>query len=67
LVRYITMWNSLPDYVINAYVIGIFENRLDHFRVIKRVIMIIGHKPTILHGTGSRSHVIVHSSFLFSY
>ena len=29
--RIISNWNSLPDYVVNADSIGIFENSLDRF------------------------------------
>jgi len=39
--RIVSIWNSFPDYVINANTIGIFDNRLDHFRAIKHVIMIL--------------------------
>ena len=38
--RIISNWNSLPDGVINANSIGVFENRLDRFGVVEHVITI---------------------------
>ena len=29
--RIVSIWNSLPDYVVDSNSISIFENRLDHF------------------------------------
>ena len=52
--RIISTWNSLPDYVISANTIGLFENRLDQFW--RNQACLFDYKADLT-GTGSRSHL----------
>jgi len=52
--RIACIWNSLPEYVINANKIGAFENRLDPFRSDKACYY---EYKADLTGNGSRSQL----------
>jgi len=52
--RFISLWNSLPDYVINSNSTGIFKNRLDLFW--KGQECYHDYKSDLA-GTGSRSQL----------
>ena len=52
--RIISTWNSLPDYVISANTIGLFENSLDRFW--RNQACLFDYKAELI-GTGSRSQI----------
>jgi len=52
--RVVSIWNSLPDYVVSACSVKIFENHLDHFW---RDQACLREWKARLSGIGSRSFV----------
>ena len=57
--RKVNIWNSLPSYVVSAENVNCFKIRLDSFWLNQDIIY---NFCSEIHGTGSRSEIIVKSS-----
>ena len=57
--RIVNIWNSLPSYVVSAETVNCFKTRLNRFWLNQDIIY---NFRSEIHGTGSRSEIIVKSS-----
>ena len=61
--RIVNIWNSLPNYVVSAETVNCFKTGLDRFWLNQDIIY---NFRSEIHGTGSRSEIIVKSSLELS-